>query len=72
MKMYITMGQNHIHDIDGEIIDKDSVAVIECDDYAHGRYIAEEHFGDKFCFTYTDKTFDHSSMKYFPRGLIYI
>ncbi len=70
---FITFGQEHIHYINGETYDKDSVAVIETDSLVKGRERAFEIFGDKFCFEYPEKHWDNSKLeKYYPRGLIYI
>lgn len=68
MEIYITFGQIHRHEIDGQVFDKDCVAIIECNDYEHGRKIAFDAFGDKYCFSY--ETFERQKLKYFPRGFI--
>lgn len=67
---YITFGQSHIHKIDNKTFDKDCVAVIISDSANEGRKLAFEIFGTKFCFEYPEDKFDHSKMKYFPRGYI--
>lgn len=72
MKTYITFGQVHYHKIDNRIFDKDCVAVIEAENASIGREIAFKLFGNKFCFSYTEDTFDYTSMKFFPRGFIQI
>lgn len=69
-KTYVTFGQEHAHRVNGSTFDKDSVAVINCDSPEHGRALAFELFGAKFCFEYHEDQFDHSNMVYFPRGLI--
>lgn len=70
MKLYVSMGQVHRHEINGKVIDKDSIAVINCTDYADGRRIAFELFGDKFCFTYSEEQLSEKCMCHFPRGKI--
>ncbi len=72
MKLYITFGQEHVHKIsindEVQILDKDCVAVIECNDYGHGREIAFNLFGPTFATSY--EHIDGEKMHYFPRGLI--
>jgi hypothetical protein len=70
MKTYITFGQVHEHIIDGKVLDKDCVAVIESDNEQKGRDIAMELFGVHFCFCYSEKEFDSNIMNFFPRGFI--
>jgi len=70
MKTYVTFGQDHIHKIDEIIFDKDCVAVIDGMDQTHGRKIAVETFGMKFCTTYTEESWDDSMLHYFPRGFV--
>ena len=70
MKTYVTFGQDHQHEIDGKIFDKDCVAVIESEDPVTGRELAFRTFGQKFCFEYPEESFSMESMKYFPRGFI--
>lgn len=71
MKMYLTLGQDHRHVVNGKVLDKDCVVVIECKDYADGRRIAWELFDDKFCFTYPEDRFDWDKCSsFYPRGLI--
>lgn len=70
MKIYVTFGQVHRHEIDDKVFDKDCVAVIECKDHNEGRDIAFKTFGPQFCFTYTVDRIDDNFMKHFPRGLL--
>ena len=65
MKTYVTFGQEHIHKVNGNTIDKDCVAIVNGD-----RDKVFEIFGPKFCFTYSEEYWDESKMKYFPRGYI--
>ena len=67
MKTYVTFGQDHIHRINGEIIDKDCVAVIN-----GNRDKVFELFGLKFSFEYPEEHWNEDNMKYFPRGYIEI
>jgi len=70
MKTYVTFGQDHVHKVNGKVLDKDCVAVINSGSAEEGRKIAFELFGPKFCFEYPEERFDFDSMSYFPRGLI--
>lgn len=68
MKRYVTFGQDHIHRINNNILDKDCVAVITGD-----RDKVFELFGPKFSFEYPEDRWDDTKMlKYFPRGYIEI
>ena len=70
MKIYITFGQEHYHELNGNVFDKDCVAVIEADDHSAGRKKAFELFGNKWAFEYTDKDHVIEMMHYFPRGIV--
>ncbi len=37
MKLFITFGQDHAHEINGVTFDRNCVGVITCDNYSHGR-----------------------------------
>lgn len=67
---YITFGQAHTHRVNGKTFDCDCVATIRAETAEAGRKEAFELFGRKFCFEYFDDAFDHTTMHYFPRGLI--
>jgi hypothetical protein len=69
MKTYVTFGQDHRHEINGKVFDKDCVAVIEGADAVTNRLKAFELFGPKFCFEYPEDQW-HGKMEYFPRGYI--
>ncbi len=69
-KTYVTFGSDHTHSVNGKTLDKDCVAVINCDDAEQGREMAFEFFGRKFCFEYPEEHFDHSNMHYYRRGFI--
>lgn len=70
MRTYITFGQEHKHEVDGKLFDKDCVAVIDGPDANTNRAKAFVAFGRKFCFEYPEEFWDESSMKYYPRGYI--
>lgn len=70
MKTYVTFGQIHYHEINGKVLDKNCVAVLNCNSAEHGRALAQELFNNKFCFEYPDYYFDHDSMKFYPRGFV--
>ncbi len=66
MKTYVTFGLDHIHKINHKIFDHNCVAEIK-----GGREEVFRLFGPKFCFEYSEKTFEFSSVeKYYPRGII--
>ena len=67
---YVTMGQIHVHSIDGNMIDKNCVVRFKCNSCNEGRNKAMELFGRKFCFTYFDTDWNEEDMKYYPRGYI--
>jgi hypothetical protein len=69
---YITLGQDHVHHIDGKLINKDCVAVIPAETAKEGRDKAFELFGPKFCFEYFDSRWNEESLKYYPRGYVYL
>jgi hypothetical protein len=66
MKVYISFGQIHRHEVNGVVFDKDSIAVFESDSESEARGKAFELFGDKFFTSYLKLP----DMSYFPRGLI--
>lgn len=65
IKTYVTFGQVHRHEINGQVFDKDCVAVVDGD-----REEVFRLFGPWFCFEYPEDQFDHRVMIHFPRGLI--
>lgn len=68
-KTYVTFGSAHKHKINGKFFDWNCVAVIKCKDAEHGRQLAFEYFGVKFCLEYHEDDFN-ANMKYFKRGFI--
>ena len=71
VKTYITFGQAHTHRVNGKTFDCDCVAVIEAPTAAHGRQLAHDNFGIKFCFSYPeDQWSEEDQLHYFPRGYL--
>jgi len=68
MKIYITLGQDHIHKVGGMVYDKDCVVVIEAEDEESGRQIAFDNFGKKWFTSYTENNWDETKLRYYPRG----
>lgn len=65
----ITFGQTHAHRKNGYTFDKDSVAIIEAENYDNGRELAFEIFDNKFHQCVTEESFDQGNLiRYFPRG----
>jgi hypothetical protein len=71
-KTYVTLGQGHTHRINNQTLDRDCIAVIECEDERHGRALAEELLKMEFHRTFFEEKFDQRTMHYFPRGMINI
>jgi hypothetical protein len=67
MKQYVTFGQNHRHEINGKVFDRNCVATYDAPDMDEGRKMAFDLFGRKFCFHYSD---EEPNMSYFPRGFV--
>ena len=65
MKTFVTFGQDHTHKINGEIFDKDCIAIVD-----GNRAEVFRIFGQKFCFEYPEKIWNDDVIKYFPRGYI--
>ena len=70
MKLFITFGQDHIHEVNGRTFDCNCVAEIECINYANGRSKAFEFFGPKFYTSYIEIDLTHEFMSHFRRGVI--
>lgn len=71
MKTFVTFGQEHIHRVNCQTIDCNTVAVIEAKNAQAGRAKAEELFGRKFCTTYYEPYWmahEAEIMKYYPNG----
>ena len=62
---YFTFGQDHIHRVNQQIFDCDTVLEIRSVTYEMARKIMEHNFGQKWAFQYTEKP----DMSYFPRGI---
>lgn len=69
-KHYVTLGQIHIHNIDGKIIDKDTVVRFDASSAEEGRERAVRLFGTRFSTDYHDKDWKESKMKFFPKGYV--
>jgi len=70
MKQYFTMGQRHIHNGNGKVIDKDCVVCIEAPTEAEAREKAFEYFDGEFCFQYDEDKITKEFMSHFPRGIV--
>lgn len=70
MKTYVTFGQDHLHQINGKILDKDTVAIINSSSPQEGRSMAFDLFGPKFAFEYPETHWDESSMRWYPKGYV--
>ena len=69
MKIYISFGQCHVHTVNGNTFDKDSLCEIECASREEGRAKAFEVFGDKFFTDYSEGQLPNI-LHYYPRGPI--
>lgn len=68
---YVTFGQGHRHNIQGHVLDKDTVAVFDAPDYNTGREQAFKFFGPVFCTDYHDKEWDgQHNAAHFPKGYV--
>ena len=69
-KLIVTFGQSHVHLVNGKIFDRDCVAVIHAPTIEKADALAFELFDGKFHQHVDFDKWDHSAMKYFPRGYI--
>jgi hypothetical protein len=68
-KFYITFGQVHKHNINGQYFDKDVVCEIQAEDEHKARQIAFEKFGTQWFTSYPES--EHMiRLEYFPRGIV--
>ena len=68
-KWIVTFGQVHTHRINGYTFDKDSVAIVEAEDYKKGREIAFDLFDGIFHDFMPEEEYDERGHgQYFPRG----
>tara|TARA_R110000744_G_C19351546_1_gene560492 strand:- start:335 stop:574 length:240 start_codon:yes stop_codon:yes gene_type:complete len=68
---YVTFGFDHVHDVDGNIFDKDCVARISASSNKEGREKAFDAFGPTFCTSYHEDDWNEEEMmQWFPRGYI--
>ena len=69
MLTYVTFGQEHVHDINGIQLNKNTVAVIKCSSARDGRDKAFDLFGPFFFTTYYDTEWKAEKLEWFPEGL---
>ena len=69
---FVTFGQQHVHRVCGQTLDCDTVAVFKAKSSDDGREKAFEIFGSAFCLEYHEPFWDYESIKYFPRGYVYL
>ena len=69
---YVTFGQQHVHKVNGHILDKDSIACYNAADCSQGRDKAFRLFGRSFFTDYHENEIGTVEMEYFPRGIIEI
>ena len=55
MKLYVSFGPKHHHEIQGRTYNAHTVAAIECEDWLDGRMKAFAAFGPRFCTTYNEE-----------------
>jgi hypothetical protein len=67
MKVYITFGYDHRHEVGGVVFDRWCIAEFEAESEMHGREMAFSVFGDKF---YTSYLKVDNILDFFPRGII--
>lgn len=72
VRTYVTFGQDHAHSVNGRTFDKDSVAIVEAPTYPECHAKVQEFFGLKYCTDYPEKYWDVSSVKFYPRGYIFV
>lgn len=68
-KFYITFGQEHVHQHNDIVLDKNCIGVIKAESHEKMREIAFKMFDGNFATTYTEYEI-HDKLKYFSRGLI--
>ncbi len=67
-KYYFTLGQNHVHRINGHTIDCDCVPVVYAATYGKARDLFFEWTDGKFHQQYDNV--DKVHLEYYPRGLV--
>jgi hypothetical protein len=65
---YVSFGQVHRHEINGQIFDKDCICEIESFDLDTAQEDALRLFGPKFCMIYRGEA--ELNMDFYPRGII--
>lgn len=70
MKHFVTMGQEHVHSIDGMTIDKDTVVRFDVATVGGGRRKAFDYFGQRFSMEYSEKEWNEDYMDHYPGGYV--
>lgn len=71
MKTFVTFGQLHIHLIEGVVVDRDTVFVIEGESAEANRATAFKLFGPRFCMETPEKYWNENYMnKYYHKGYV--
>lgn len=70
MRVYITLGQQHKHTVNGTVFDKDCVAMFEAENEEAGRKLAFKFFGNKWHQSYDENEWDENKLMWYPRGVI--
>jgi len=70
MKVFISFGQDHFHEVNGSIFDCDCLCQIEAPSHGEARAKAVEAFGLKFCTSYEEGRTPDKFFEYFHRGII--
>jgi hypothetical protein len=68
-RTYVLFGNDDVHYINGKLLDKNCVGVLDCATHAEGRRIAYRLFGTSFALAYTGKIFNGDDKEY-SRGYI--
>jgi hypothetical protein len=68
-KYYFTFGQAHVHTVQGNVFDKDSIAEIEAPDYGAARDIMFSHCGTVWAFQYPESALTERMLSFYPRGI---
>ncbi len=70
MLVFMTLGQNHAHTINGKVVHKDVVAVFKNMTEAQVREMMHKDYENKYCTTYTSDTWGTHNMQYYPDGYV--
>lgn len=72
IKVYITFGQIHSHIVNNKKLNKDTVGIIEANDYEQGRNLAFDWFKGKFHCCILESDWNDEDMTYYPDGYVNI